>query len=130
MPGPINSQLGYVNLGVPNVGLLPPLAVPTPSVSNNTGFTNIPTQFTTLDKVMPFHLLRDVNAISWGDVGPGVVSGMMFGPSRPLFGSARVLMGGSPVTSFGVPQAENGAAAFNDPGFVITPTPNRVITLT
>lgn len=129
MPGTVCSQKPYMNLGAPNVGLAPPVAQPTPSVNTSVGATRIPTNLRMLDTVLPFHTMRCTKPVSAGGVGPGVKSGIMFGPAQSLLPHVRLIIAAAPAQSFLSPHGQNGGPNFNCPGAVVTPPVNRLISL-
>lgn len=121
-----NTNLGVLNLGFPDVCIVGP--VPVPQLNLDVSITNIPTVFNVILGGGLAENLLTVSALSAGDVGVGVVSGMCMGPKRAFLGSFKVLLGGifsSRLTSL---NGQNGMLP-NAVGVALTPAQFKVLHL-
>lgn len=128
-----NNNLGSLNLGFPDVCLVPTPVGPIPTPFPNLAISAmaIPSQFKVLVMCMPIHNMMTVTPISNGDnpgVAMGVASGMVMGPHMALMGSTNVLVGGPPATKMAMPTKQNGISP-NIVGMTITPSQIRLMIL-
>jgi len=129
----VNTNLGVLNLGFPDVCQVPtpvgPVPIPFPNIAIST--MAIPSQFKVLIMCSPAHNMMTVTPISNGDnpgVAMGVVSGMVMGPQTALMGSTKVMIGGPPTTKMAMPTKQNGMSP-NTVGMSLTPSQIRVMVL-
>lgn len=121
-----NTNLGVLNLGFPDVCIVGP--VPVPEVNLDVSITNVPTVFNVIFGAGLAENLLTISAISAGDAGVGVVSGMCLGPKRSFLGSFKTMVGcmfASRLTSI---NGQNGLLP-NIVGFSITPAQFKVLLL-
>lgn len=129
----VNTNMGALSLGFPDVCIVPvgPVPVPTPFPNIAVSATAIPSQFNVLIDGMPAHNLATINPISNGDeagVLLGVASHMIIGPMRTVLGSVKVFMGGPPVTRMLDLTSHNGLLP-NAPGVTLTPAQFSVLVM-
>ena len=131
----VNTQMGGLDFGFPDVCLTPtpvgPIPIPYPNMAMP--MTAIPptAAMNVLTVVMPTHNLMTTVPMSMGDnagVNMGVASGMVMGPCRHLMGSVKTLVGGSPVTKMLSPTGQNGMS-LNAPGMSMVPCQVKVMVL-
>lgn len=124
----INTQMGGMNLGFPDVCLTPtpvgPVPIPYPNIS--LGLTAVPptAALKVLVSCMPAHTMMTMGSISNGDnagVSMGVASGMVMGPHRTLLPSFTLLMGGMPTSRMTSLTGQNGIS-LNAPGVSLVPS--------
>ena len=121
-----NNNLGVLNLGFPDVCIVGP--VPIPEVNIDLSVTNIPTVFNVIFGGGLAENLLTISALSEGDAGVGVVSGMCLGPKRSFIGSFKVMLScmfSSRLTSI---NGQNGLLP-NIVGFSLTPAQFKVLHL-
>jgi hypothetical protein len=121
-----NTNLGVMNLGFPDVCVVGP--VPVPEVNIDISVSNIPTVFNVIFGGGLAENLLTISALSAGDAGVGVASGMCMGPKRSLLGSFKVMaccMFTSRLTSI---NGQNGMLP-NAVGISLTPAQFKVIHL-
>lgn len=128
----VNTQMGGMNLGFPDVCLTPspvgPVPIPYPNMAM--GPTAVPSQVKVLIMCMPVHNMATTIPISNGDnagVSMGVASGTVMGPCRHLTGAFKVLVGGTPATKLTSMSLQNST---NCPGARIVPSQTKVMVLT
>lgn len=131
----VNTQMGGMDFGMPDVCLTPtpvgPIPIPYPNIA--VPMTALPptASLKVLTVVMPTHNLITTIPMSNGDnagVNMGVMSGMVMGPTRNLMGSVKTLIGGSPVTKMLSPTGQNGMS-LNIPGMSLVPCQVKVMVL-
>lgn len=128
-----NTNLGVLNLGFPDVCLVPAGPVPVPTPFPNLAFSSshIPSVFNVIFGGGLAENLLTSGTVSNGDeagVLTGVVSHLIDGPDRPWLGSFKTLVGGvfgTRLTSVG---GQNGLLP-NTVGVSLTPAQVRVILL-
>lgn len=112
-----------MSMGVPDVCLTPPFAIPIPypNIANNG--VCIPGQFTNMINCMPELTLTAMHPITNGDeagcMPGGAASGMIIGMGRPLMGSMKVFLGGTPSWRVTAPTLHNLS---NCPGVTAVPS--------
>lgn len=122
----VNNNLGVLNLGFPDVCMVGP--VPVPQVNLDFSVSNVPTVFNVILGGGLAENLLTIGALSGGDAGVGVASGMCMGPKRSLLGSFKVALGcvfASRLTSI---NGQNGLLP-NCVGISLTPGQFKVIYL-
>lgn len=129
----VNSQMGGMTFGFPDVCKTPtpagPVPVPYPNITTHS--TAVPNQFKYLIQGMPAHNLATTTPMSNGDnagVALGVVSNVVMGPMRHTMGSTNLFIGGPPATKMLNPTGHNGAA-MNVPGTAIAPSQVKIMSL-
>jgi hypothetical protein len=128
-----NTNLGVLNLGFPDVGLVPvgPAVVPTPFPNLAFSTTHVPSVFNVIFGGGLAENLLTNGTVSTGDeagVLLGVVSHQMDGPDRPFLGSFKTLIGGVFGTRLTTVNGQNGMLP-NTVGVSLTPAQVRVILL-
>ena len=87
------------NIGFPDVCLVPmPIPVPTPFPNISMTAMAIPTAANVLIGFTPAQNMLSIVAMSSGDLGLGVASGICMGPTFPLTGAFTVLVNAAPMT--------------------------------
>jgi Domain of unknown function (DUF4150) len=129
----INTQMGGVNTGFPDVCLTPappapaPVPLPYPNISNGPmGMTPV---WNVLTMCAPTHNMGTTPTLSNGDnagVATGVASGTVMGPTRHVTGSFTVLIGGMPATKMTSVAIQNNT---NCPGMALVPSQPTVLSL-
>lgn len=123
----LNTQMGGLNFGFPDVCLTPtpvgPIPIPYPNFS--AGITANPGTACkkTYATCMPVHNLMTMGTISMGDntgVNMGVASGMVMGPHRHLLGSFTLINECMPATKMTSMTGQNGVS-MNAPGLTLVP---------
>jgi hypothetical protein len=114
-----NTQMMGMDLGFPDVLLVPPLEIPVPFANVAMGPIAIPTQFNVFTMAMPVHNLTTMIPVTVTGVGVGVASGTDFAPSRHLTGAFTALFGGAPVTRMTSMSLQNST---NCPGVRLVPS--------
>ncbi|KYF77205.1 type VI secretion protein [Sorangium cellulosum] len=129
----VNTQMGGVNTGFPDVCLTPappaPAPVPVPYPNIATGVMGTPAVYNVLTSCAPTHNLGTVIPLSNGDnagVATGVASGTVMGPCRHVTGSFTVLVGGMPLTKLTSMSIQNST---NCPGMRVAPSQVTVLSL-
>lgn len=110
-----------MSMGVPDVCMVPPFAIPTPfpNIANNA--LAIPAYFTIMINGLPELNLGGQHAITNGDEAGamgGVACGMIIGSARPLMGSTNYFVGGMPSWRLTAPTLHNMT---NAPGTTMVP---------
>ena len=126
-----NNNLGVMNLGFPDVCMIPtPVGpIPTPFPNIAVSATHIPSQFTTIIGGGIAENIATFGTISNGDnpgVAMGVASGTVMGPDHGILGSFRTFYGCVPATRLTTLNIQNST---NAPGISLTPGQVRVILL-
>jgi hypothetical protein len=129
----INTQMGGVNMGFPDVCLTPappaPAPVPIPYPNIAAGPMGVAACYTVLTTCAPTHNMATSIPLSNGDnagLATGVASGTVMGPCRHVTGSFTVLIGGMPVTKMTSISIQNNT---NCPGIRAVPSQPTVISL-
>jgi hypothetical protein len=129
----VNTQMGGMNLGFPDVCLTPappaPAPVPIPYPNIAIGPMGVAAVYNVLTTCMPTHNMATTIPLSNGDnpgLATGVASGTVMGPCRHVTGSFTVLVGGMPVTKMTSVSIQNNT---NCPGMRIVPSQPTVISL-
>lgn len=89
-----------MSMGVPDVCMTPPFAVPAPFPNMGQNAMAVPTYFTICINAMPELNLTAMYPITNGDEAGamgGVTSGMIMGMGRPMLGSQVCFVAGQPV---------------------------------
>jgi hypothetical protein len=124
----MNSQMGGMDLGLPDVCLTPvPIPVPVPYPNIAMGPTAIPSQTKVFIMAMPAHNMGTMTPLTNGDnagVALGVASGTVMGPSRHLTGAFTVLLEGMPATRVTSMSLQNST---NAPGVRLVPSQTKVL---
>jgi hypothetical protein len=124
----MNSQMGGMDLGLPDVCLTPvPIPVPVPYPNIAMGPTAIPSQTKVFIMAMPAHNMGTTIPLTNGDnagVALGVASGTVMGPSRHLTGAFTVLLEGMPATRVTSMSLQNST---NAPGVRLVPSQTKVL---
>lgn len=101
--------------------------VPTPSPSVGMRATTIPSQVTTFKSVFPYQTILSMKPVNITAPFPGVLSGMVMGPSKSMKGSFKVNMScQNAVRSVMDPVAQNGAL-LNSVGMNVVPSQVTVL---
>lgn len=126
----MNSQMGGMDLGFPDVCLTPvPIPVPVPYPNIALGPTAVPSQAKVFIMAMPAHNMGTITPLTNGDnagVALGVASGTVMGPSRHLTGAFTVLLEGMPATRVTSMSLQNST---NAPGVRLIPSQTKVLVL-
>ncbi|WP_437564079.1 MULTISPECIES: DUF4150 domain-containing protein [unclassified Sorangium] len=129
----VNTQMGGMSMGFPDVCLTPappaPAPVPVPYPNVGVGPMGVSAVYTVLTMGAPTHNLGTTIPLSNGDnagVATGVASGTVMGPVRHVTGSFSVLIGGMPVTKLTSVSLQNNT---NCPGMRIVPSQPTVLSL-
>lgn len=128
-----NNNLGVLNLGFPDVCLVPAIPAPVPTPFPNLAFStaHIPSVFNVIFGGGLAENLITMGTISNGDEGGvllGVASHLIDGPDRPFLGSFKTLVGGIFGTRLTTINGQNGILP-NTVGISITPGQIRVLLL-
>jgi hypothetical protein len=124
-----STQMGGMNLGIPDVCLTPPVPVPIPYPNISMGPVTAPFCANVLMAGAPSHNLLQSVVLSLGDcpgVAMGVASGTVMGPTRPVTGAFTVLVDGAPCTRMTTVNIQNST---NCPGMRIVPSQPIVLVL-
>ena len=124
-----NTQMGGLNLGLPDVCLTPPVPLPIPYPNISLGPMGVPFVPMVLYGGCPAHNLATIVPISMGDnpgIATGVASGTVMGPTRSITAAATVLVGGLPGTRLTSVNIQNST---NAPGMRIVPSQVKVLLL-
>jgi hypothetical protein len=127
----VNTQMGGMSIGFPDVCLTPaaPAPVPIPYPNIGVGPMGVAAAYNVLTMCAPTHHLGTTIALSNGDnagIATGVASGTVMGPVRHVTGSFSVLVGGMPVTKLTSMSIQNST---NCPGMRIVPSQPTVLSL-
>lgn len=127
----MNSQMGGMDLGFPDVCLTPavPAPIPIPYPNITAGPTAVPNQTKVFIEAMPAHNLGTTIPMTNGDnagVATGVASGTVMGPSRHLLGAFTVLISPMPATRLTSMSLQNST---NAPGVRLVPSQVKVLVL-
>jgi hypothetical protein len=123
----VNTQMGGLNFGFPDVCLTPivvPVPIPYPNLA--TGVLAMPptAALNVLITCMPTHTIATMGTISFGDqpgIELGVLSGLFMGPHHTLIPSFTMLSEGMPTSHLCSMTAHNGFS-LNAPGLSIVPS--------
>ena len=119
-----------MSMGMPDVCLTPPFAIPIPypNIANNG--VCIPSYFTCMINCMPELSITAMHPITNGDeagcMPGGAASGIIIGTGRPLMGSQKVFVGGTPCWRVTAPTLQNLS---NCPGVTAVPSQTVKIVL-
>ena len=111
-----------MSMGMPDVCMTPPFAIPTPYPNIGANAMAIPTYYTVCTNAMPDLNMTGQYAITNGDQAGamgGVASGMIMGPGRCLMGSQVMFVAGQPVWRMLSPTLQNMT---NAPGVSLVPS--------
>jgi hypothetical protein len=123
----LNTQMMGMDLGFPDVLLVPPFEIPTPFPDVAMGPMAIPSQMTLMVMAMPAHNMGTMIPVTIGaPVGPGVASGTDMGPARHLTGAFTFLVDGMPATRMTSMSLQNST---NAPGVRLVPSQPTVLVL-
>jgi Domain of unknown function (DUF4150) len=124
-----STQMGGLNLGIPDICLTPPIPEPIPYPNLSMGPMTAPACYNILMAGTPSHNLMDPVDISLGDtpgIAEGVASGTVMAPTRPVTGAFTVLVDGAPCTRLTTINIQNNT---NCPGMRIVPSQPIVLVL-
>ncbi len=129
----VNTQMGGMNLGFPDVCLTPappaPAPVPIPYPNIAVGVMGVPAAYNILTTAAPTHNMSTTIPLSNGDnpgLATGVASGTVMGPTRHLTAAFTVLVDGMPVTRLTSVSLQNNTTC---PGMRLVPSQPMVICL-
>jgi hypothetical protein len=123
------TQMGGMDLGLPDVCLTPPDPKPVPYPNNAQGATGTMPVGNVLFAGAPAHNMGTVIPMTNGDnagVALGVASGTVMGTSRHVTAAFTMLTGGLPQTRMTSVSVQNGT---NCPGSRLTPSQTKVLVL-
>jgi len=124
-----STQMGGLNLGLPDVCLTPPVPVPVPYPNLSMGPLTVPFCPNILFVGAPAHNLTHPVVFSLGDttgIIGGVASGTDMNMTHPVTGAFTVLLTGAPATRMTTINIQNST---NCPGMRIVPSQPKVLVL-
>jgi len=124
-----STQMGGLNLGIPDVCLTPPVPVPVPYPNLAMGPLTVPFCPNILFVGAPAHNLTHPVVFSLGDttgIIGGVASGTDMNMTHPMTGAFTVILTGAPATRMTTINIQNST---NCPGMRIVPSQPKVLLL-